>query len=206
MDKRPDIIIDVQSILPSVVLDIRYNTKNNFIGEPIDGYLTPKALLSKPACLALKQVQRGLVSFGLGLKIFDAYRPQISVDHFVRWSLNQDNKMKSIYYPDINKADLFKQGFIAQQSSHSRASTLDVTLVSLSSGSFLELNMGTSWDFFGEASWTHHTAIIPEQRANRMLLQNVMRQAGFSGLKQEWWHFTLNNEPFTQTYFNFPVE
>ncbi|MCL1126294.1 M15 family metallopeptidase [Shewanella surugensis] len=152
-------------------------------------------------------MQRVLATFGLGLKIFDAYRPQMSVDHLVRWFQDhQYNKMKLIYYPDLDKADLFKQGFIAKQSAHSRASTLDVTLVSLSSENVIALDMGTHWDFFGEESWTHHIAISPEQRENRMLLQQVMTQAGFRGLKQEWWHFSLENEPFSQTYFNFPVE
>ncbi|WP_299001851.1 M15 family metallopeptidase [uncultured Shewanella sp.] len=207
MDKRPETIIDIQSMLPSIVLDVRYYSNDNFMGRPIDGYLAPKAFLSISACRALEKAQNMLASFDLGLKVYDAYRPQMSVDHFIRWSQDEhDTQMKSIYYPDLDKSALFNKGFIASKSSHTRASTVDVTLVSLSSPSFQVLDMGTIWDYFHPSSWTHYNKITHEQRANRMLLQQVMSDVGFMGLAQEWWHFTLKEEPFPKTYFNFPIE
>lgn len=207
MDKRPETIIDIQSMIPSIVLDVRYYSNDNFIGRPIDGYLVPKAFLSISACRALEKAQNLLTRFDLGLKVYDAYRPQMSVDHFIRWSQDEyDTQMKSIYYPNLDKKELFNKGFIASKSSHSRASTLDVTLVSLSSPCLQALDMGTMWDYFHPSSWTHYNKITHEQRANRMLLQQVMSDVGFIGLEQEWWHFTLKEEPFPETYFNFPIE
>ncbi|WP_299494989.1 M15 family metallopeptidase [uncultured Shewanella sp.] len=207
MDKRPNTIIDIQSVIPSIVLDIRYCSVDNFVGVPIDGYLAPKVFLSIPACRAIEQAQSMLALFDLGIKIYDAYRPQMSVDHFIRWSQSEyNNEMKVIYYPELDKKELFNKGFIARQSSHSRASTVDITLIDLSSPSFHELDMGTAWDYFHPASWTYYKKLTHEQRANRMLLQQVMSRVGFRGLKQEWWHFTLEKEPFPDTYFNFPIE
>ncbi|WP_298769776.1 M15 family metallopeptidase [uncultured Shewanella sp.] len=207
MDKRPETIIDIQSMIPSIVAEIRYYSADNFIGAPIDGYLAPKIFLSIPACRALEKAQSMLARFDLGLKVYDAYRPQMSVDHFIRWSQDErDIKMKAVYYPELDKKDLFNQGFVASKSSHSRASTVDVTLVSLSSPFFQELDMGTIWDYFHPASWTHYNKLTHDQRANRMLLQQVMSHVGFTGLSQEWWHFTLKQEPFPNTYFNFPIE
>ena len=144
--------------------------------------------------------------FGLGLLVFDAYRPQQAVDDFVAWSKDlNDTKTKSTYYPRIPKEFLFSQGYIAERSGHSRGSTVDLTIVS-KNAPFQQLDMGTGFDFFGPESWPDYAEIFPQQRANRLLLQNIMVKYGFNPYPQEWWHFTLKNEPFPNTYFNFPVQ
>jgi D-alanyl-D-alanine dipeptidase len=191
--------------IPTIELDIRYYSENNFIGTVIDGYLAPKAILTKKATLALTKVQKELNSFGLGLKVFDAYRPQKAVDHFVRWGRDlDDTKMKSIYYPTVEKKNLFKEGYIAKKSGHSRGSTVDLTIIDLPTK--VELDMGSSFDYFGELSWVKSKNITYEQRANRMLLNTIMLKHGFKAYAVEWWHFTLKNEPYKKTYFNFDVQ
>jgi len=203
----PDGFVDIKEVIPSIQLEIRYYTQDNFVGQRIDGYESPKCILSKQAALALKNVQDELMSFGLGLKIYDAYRPQPAVDHFVRWAKDlNDTKMKSNYYPDVGKKNLFRDGYIAERSGHSRGSTVDVTIVSLDSNKPEELDMGTKWDFFGPQSWPGNLSVTPVQRAHRMLLRHVMTKHGFKPLKEEWWHFTLKDEPFPSQYFDFPVK
>ena len=195
----------VQEKIPNIELELRYSSNNNFVGEVIDGYLAPRAILSSKATLALAKVQKELEGFGLGLKIFDAYRPQKAVDHFVRWGRDlADKKMKSEYYPTVEKRNLFKEGYIATHSGHSRGSTLDLTLIDLESKQ--ELDMGSPFDFFGKRSWVNYANLTPQQRANRMLLNVVMRKYGFKAYAQEWWHFTLKDEPFKKSYFDFNVE
>jgi len=194
----------VQEKIPNIELELRYYTKNNFVGQTIDGYLAPRAILSSKATLSLSKVQKELEGFGLGLKVFDAYRPQKAVDHFVRWSRDlADKKMKAEYYPTVEKKNLFKEGYIAKHSGHSRGSTIDLTIIDLESK--VELDMGSAFDFFGERSWVKYRNITAEQRANRMLLNFVMLKNGFKAYAQEWWHFTLKDEPFKKTYFNFNV-
>jgi len=194
----------IQDKIPTIKLEIRYHGKNNFIGTPIDGYLAPKAILTTKATLALSQVQEELKSFNLGLKVFDAYRPQKAVDHFVRWGRDLgDTKMKAIYYPTVEKKNLFRDGYIAKKSGHSRGSTVDLTIIDLKSKK--ELDMGSSFDFFGVVSHVNYEKISTQQRANRMLLNQVMLKHGFKAYAEEWWHFTLKNEPYKKTYFNFDV-
>ncbi len=191
--------------IPSIELEIRYYGTNNFIGSKIDGYLAPKAILTTKATIALASVQKELKAFGLGLKVFDAYRPQKAVDHFVRWGHDlSDIKMKSIYYPSVQKKHLFRDGYIAKRSGHSRGSTVDLTIIDLASK--VELDMGSAFDFFGKISHINAPNITPQQRANRMLLNVLMLKNGFKAYSEEWWHFTLKNEPYKKTYFNFNVE
>ncbi|WP_081221088.1 M15 family metallopeptidase [Pseudoalteromonas luteoviolacea] len=197
--------VDITSKVPNIRTEIRYFTTDNFVGTKIDGYLAPKCLLSEAAAQATAKAQFALNEFGLGLKVFDCYRPQMAVDHFVRWAkVLDDTKNKAKYYPDVPKSELFKRGYIAARSGHSRGSTLDVTLVDLTTGK--ELDMGSGWDYFSKVSWPSHQGINASQRANRMLLANVMKSAGFKGLTEEWWHFTLIDEPYNDVYFTLPVE
>lgn len=202
----PGAFVDIKDIIPNIQLEMRYHGDDNFVGQRIDGYESHKCLLTKKAASALKKVQEELQSFGLGLKIYDAYRPQRAVDHFVRWAKDlNDTKMKSKYYPDVDKKKLFTAGYIAEKSGHSRASTVDLTIVFFNSNKIQALDMGTRWDFFGPQSWPSNTSISPAQRAHRMLLQVLMTKHGFKPLKEEWWHFTLKDEPFPNTYFNFVI-
>ena len=196
--------VEIKKEIPSIELDIRYYGSDNFIGESIDGYFAPKALLSREASDTLKKVQKELNAFSLGLKVFDAYRPQKAVDHFVRWGRDlKDRKMKEAFYPNVEKKNLFKEGYIAEHSGHSRGSTVDLTIIDLKSK--VELDMGSSFDFFGEPSWVHYQQITAQQRANRMLLNRTMLKHGFKSYAQEWWHFTLKNEPYKK-YFDFNIE
>lgn len=204
---QPDGFVNIREAVPDIEVELRYFTQSNFVGERIDGYEADVCYITAQAAAALDNVQAELKSFGLGLKIFDAYRPQQAVDHFVRWAEDlDDTKMKSRYYPGVDKKHLFRDGYIAAKSGHSRGSTVDLTVVSLVSGAAIELDMGTGWDFFGPKSWPASTDVTPQQRANRMLLQSLMVKHGFRPLAEEWWHFTLEEEPFPDTYFDFPVK
>jgi D-alanyl-D-alanine dipeptidase len=197
--------IDVDQIIPNIKIELRYYTAHNFIGERIEGYLKPKCILTKEAANTLKKVQTELELFGLGLKIFDAYRPQRAVDHFVQWAKDlTDIEMKAEFYPNVKKENLFKEDYIADRSSHSRGSTVDLTIISLQTNE--ELDMGSGYDFFSPESWPNFEGINLTQRSNRMLLQTLMIKHGFKPYPKEWWHFTLKNEPFPNTYFNFPIQ
>ena len=200
----PEGFVYVKDIIPGIVGEIRYHGSNNFVGVSIDGYKESRCILTLAAAVKLKNAQKDLQHFGLGLKIFDAYRPQKAVDHFVRWSKNKDTNMKAEYFPNVAKEDLFKEGYIASRSGHSRGSTVDISIVSLKD--MKELDMGTDYDFFGKESWPSNMKISASQRANRMLLQSLMKKNGFRPLKEEWWHFTMDDEPFPNTYFDFPVQ
>lgn len=190
---------------PSLLFDIRYFGTNNFLGEKVDGYEAPHCYLAKEAAGALKRAQKEALKSGLTLKIFDCYRPQMGVDHFVRWAKDSSNNiMKKYYYPNIDKKDLFKLGYIASKSSHSRGSTIDLTLSNLKTGK--ELDMGTSYDFFSPRSHTLSEAISKKQMKNRMTLKNIMELANFKNYSKEWWHYSLNNEPYPETYYNYLVE
>jgi len=200
----PSGFVDLKKAVPSLVLELRYSGENNFIGKPIDGYEARICYISTPAAVALKSVQEKLLPFGFGLKIFDAYRPQRAVNHFVRWAKDlNDTKMKASYYPDVLKSELFDKGYIAARSGHSRGSTVDLTLIDLATGK--ELDMGTGFDFFSPISWPTSKEVTSQQRANRLLLRSVMLSQGFRPLEEEWWHFTLANEPYPTTYFDFVV-
>ena len=196
--------VSIGEALPDVLLDVRYYTTYNFVGARIDGYEQPVALLTKEAAAALQRVNQDMLAQGLRLVIYDAYRPQQAVDHFVRWAEDvADDRMKPVFYPDVDKADLFERGFIARRSGHSRGSTVDLTLFDEKAGT--PLDMGGPFDFFGELSHPDYTGITPAQYANRMLLRETMLKHGFKPLSTEWWHFTLVNEPYPDTYFDFPV-
>ncbi len=203
----PDGFVYLDQAVPGIIVELRYYTTDNFVGRRIDGYEAPRGILSRKAALALKEVQAELNSFGLGLKVFDAYRPQRAVDDFVAWAKDPDDTaMKRSYYPDVQKQHLFRDGYIAEKSGHSRGSTVDVTIVALDSESPRELDMGTGWDFFGPRSWPSDQSVSAVQRAHRMLLQQIMTRYGFKPLRKEWWHFTLEKEPYTDSYFNFTVK
>lgn len=203
----PPGFVDIEDVIPGVEVELRYFGDDNFVGQRIKGYESSRCYITAEAAEALKEVQQELRAFGLGLKIFDAYRPQRAVDHFVRWASDlADTKMKEKYYPGVAKKDLFKDGYIAAKSGHSRGSTVDLTIVSLDAGNTEELDMGTGWDYFGPKSWPGSQAVSAEQRAHRMLLQRLMTKHGFKPLAEEWWHFTLIEEPFPDNYFDFVIE
>ena len=190
--------------IPHVVQEIRYYSTYNFIGERIDGYEEPCALLTKEAARALKGVSSELTVQGYRLKIFDAYRPACAVRHFVLWGIeDQDVRMKPYFYPGLEKQELFAKGYIAKLSSHSRGSAVDLTLIDMKTGK--ELDMGSPFDLFSEASHPDYRGITDEQYENRMFLQKAMIRGGFTPLDCEWWHFCLKDEPYPDTYFEFPV-
>ncbi len=191
--------------VPDVILEIHYYSTYNFVGERIDGYEEPIALLTRPAAEALKAVSDEMVAQGYRLKIYDAYRPQRAVNHFVRWAENiDDTRMKCYFYPKIEKKSLFDMGFIAMNSSHSRGSTVDLTLFDMKTGA--EMDMGSPFDYFGKRSLpTFFKKLNIQQVVNRRFLKEAMERHGFKQLDTEWWHFTLENEPFPDTYFDFPV-
>jgi D-alanyl-D-alanine dipeptidase len=197
--------VDLHLAIPSVQVELAYAGRHNFVGRAIDGYHANRAILTKEAAMALGKVQSELAKQGLGLKIFDAYRPQRAVRHFYRWSQNtRDQATKKTYYPDLSKRQLFQQGYIARKSSHSRGSTVDLTLIQLSNGKALD--MGTIFDFFGPRSWYQSKQVNPRQKANRKLLRQVMMRHGFEPYPQEWWHFTLSKEPWPERYFDFEIQ
>ncbi len=227
--QKPIDIVDVRSIAPDIVIDIRYATGHNFIGRPIPGYESAKCLLTRRAAEALAHVHSQLREFGLALKMFDCYRPQSAVDAFVSWARDPDDQaMKAEFYPSVDKQDLFRDGYIAAKSGHSRASTVDLTIVHLpqeplpdfdpsaslrsceneQQNRFADgsLDMGTGYDCFSVRSHTKSTSVTPQQRANRLLLSELMETAGFKNLAEEWWHFTLSAEPYPDSYFNFPID
>ena len=190
--------------VPDAILEIRYYSTYNLVGERIDGYEEPLALLTKEAASALKEVSDELLTMGFRLKIFDAYRPQMAVTHFMNWALDADDtRMKEYFYPELDKDVLFPQGYIAERSGHSRGSTVDLTLFDMATEK--EADMGGTFDYFGELSHPDYTGITREQYENRMILREVMLKHGFKPLEEEWWHFTLENEPYPDTYFTFPI-
>jgi D-alanyl-D-alanine dipeptidase len=194
--------------IPDLRLELRYAGSHNFVGKPVDGYLKRRCILTRAAADALKKVQEELRPFGLGVKVFDAYRPQKAVDHFVRWAHDlKDTRMKQEFYSDVDKKNLFRDGYIAAKSGHSRGSTVDLTIVSLAGeDAGRELDMGSGFDFFGLSSWPDSPQIPTPSRAHRLLLRMVMEKHGFKPYPQEWWHFTLKKEPWPKTYFDFPVQ
>ena len=191
-------------LVPSIVQEIRYYSTYNFIGDRIDGYEEPCAILTKEAARALKTVANELLVQGYRLKVFDAYRPVCAVKHFVFWGIEDtDIRMKPYFYPDLEKQELFVKGYIAKRSSHSRGSTVDLTLLDMKTGR--EVDMGSPFDLFSEISHIDCTEITKEQYENRMILQRAMAHGGFLPLDCEWWHFTLEKEPYPDLYFDFPV-
>ena len=200
----PSGFVLLSDFVPGIVQEIRYHSTYNFIGDRIDGYEEPCALLTREAARALKGVSNEMMVYGYRLKIFDAYRPACAVRHFVLWGIeDQDIRMKPYFYPDLEKQELFMKGYIAKQSSHSRGSAVDLTLLDMKTGK--ELDMGSPFDLFSECSHPDFRGVTDEQYANRMLPQRVMKRNGFLPLDCEWWHFMLADEPYPDTYFEFPV-
>jgi D-alanyl-D-alanine dipeptidase len=198
-------LVDVQTVIPDAIFDIRYHTNHNFIGKRIDGYNAAKCLLTPQATQALKTVQAAVKRQGYSLKIHDCYRPQQAVDQFMLWAQDlDDTQAKPEFYPNLDKRQLIPEGYIAEESGHSRGSTVDLTLVRL--GSKTSIDMGTNFDLFDPKSNTITTLVTEKQLQNRMVLVISMGKRGFKSLPEEWWHFTLRKEPYPNTFFSFPIE
>lgn len=195
----------LSDVVPDIIQEIRYYSTYNFVGDRIRGYEEPCALMTKEAAVALKEVADELRAKGYRLKVFDAYRPQMAVDNFMEWAKDfKDTRMKKYFYPELNKDVLFPQGYIAEHSGHSRGSTIDLTLFDMNTGK--EVDMGGTFDYFGELSHPDFKGnLTKKQLANRKILRDAMLKHGFNPLDTEWWHFTLKNEPYPETYFTFPV-
>ena len=224
----PEGFVEIRQVIPDIALDLRYHTNHNFLATPVDGYQSEKCYITKAAADSLAKVQAELKKFNLSLKIYDAYRPQRAADHFVRWAKElADTLTKKEFYPTVDKSRLFVDGFIAEKSGHSRGSTVDLTIVPIPLPSQPEfdinnqcecykpldqrfkdnsLDIGTGFDCFSELSHTENPNLTPQQRANRLLLKSLMEKYGFKNLAEEWWHFTLRNEPYPSTYFDFIIE
>ena len=198
-----DGFVYLNDIDDSIIVDLKYYSSENFTGRFVDGYLANKAILTNETAIALSNAQKDFNKLGYSLILYDAYRPQSAVDFFVRWSTNlNDTIFKNLYYPDIKKSNLFKLGYIAYKSGHSRGSTIDVSLVDITTNK--EIDMGTIFDYFGIESHTFYDNLTENQKANRLLLYEIMSNNGFQNYSKEWWHYTLKNEPF-QKYFNFLI-
>ena len=200
----PSGFVVLADYIPAAVQEIRYHSSYNFIGDRIDGYEEPVAIITIEAARALKSVSNELIVQGYRLKVFDAYRPTMAVKHFVLWGIeDQDIRMKPYFYPDLEKQELFNKGYIAKRSSHSRGSAVDLTLLDMRTGK--EVDMGGPFDFFSELSHPDYKGITDEQYENRMTLRRAMLRNGFEPIDCEWWHFVLKDEPYPETYFEFPV-
>ena len=200
----PSGFVCLSDAVPSILQDIRYFSAYNFVGKRIDGYDCPVALGTREMADALACVSRDALQKGFFLKIYDAYRPARAVRHFVRWAEDiADTAMQDVFYPGVDKRDLFALNFISKKSGHSRGSTVDLTLVSRASGK--ETDMGGVFDFFGPVSHADYPNLTDGQKEKRLLLRSLMTANGFRPLSSEWWHFTLENEPCPDTQFDFPV-
>ena len=194
----------VSDYVPAVIQEIRYYSTYNFVGDRIDGYEQPCAILTKEAARALKGISNKLNVMGYRIKVFDAYRPATAVKHFTLWGVDDlDLRMKPFFYPNLEKQELFRKGYIASKSTHSRGSTVDLTLLDMKTGK--EVDMGSPFDYFSELSHPDYKGVTKEQYENRMFLQDMMVRGGFEPIDCEWWHFTLRDEPYPDTYFDFPV-
>ncbi|MDY0084123.1 MAG: M15 family metallopeptidase [Ignavibacteriaceae bacterium] len=224
----PDSFVEIREVIPDIVLDLRYAANHNFLGVPVNGYNAEKCFITKAAADSLLKVQNELKQFNLSLKVYDAYRPQRAVDHFVRWAEDlSDTLTKKEFYSTLDKDRLFIDGYIAKKSGHSRGSTIDLTIVPIPLPyqpvfdienqcecfkSYEErfkdnsIDMGTGFDCFHQLSHTLNKDITAQQKANRLLLKTLMEKYGFKNLAEEWWHFTLKNEPFPTTYFDFEIK
>lgn len=201
---RPHDFVDATAYVPGLTLEMRYASAHNFVGRSIHGYEASVCWLTRPAAVALADVQAELARFGLGLKAYDCYRPTRAVADFAAWARDlNDQAHKAEFYPTVDKTQLFALGYIAERSGHSRGSTIDLTVIDKATGA--EIDMGSPFDLFDTKSWPSSNAVNATQRANRLMLQSVMRSHGFNPLEQEWWHFTLAHEPHPRTYFDFPV-
>ncbi|EGV42612.1 peptidase M15 [Bizionia argentinensis JUB59] len=201
----PEGFVYAKTIIPNIDVELRYYSTHNFVGDTITGYHANTLIVSKATAKALKKVQDELSDQNLCLRVYDAYRPQRAVNHFIRWAKDLDDTcMKSEFYPEVEKKRLFGDGYIASRSGHSRGSTVDLTIID--ANTMEPLDMGSPFDFFGESSWTAHNNLTTVQKKNRQLLQTVMKKHGFRNYPKEWWHFTLRGEPFPKTFFDFEVK
>lgn len=224
----PSAFVALDEVDPTILHDIRYTTRHNFVGRRIHGYREPLCILTRPAAKALAQAQDALLAVGYSLKVYDCYRPQTAVDDFVRWAERlRDDRMKAEFYPDVDKSRLFEDGYIAARSGHSRGSTVDLTLVDLPAATqprwrpsmglvpcyapYRErfednsIDMGTGYDCFDTLSHTLDPRIQGQAHQNRLLLKSILEAVGFTNYANEWWHYTLADEPFPNRYFDFPV-
>lgn len=193
----------VSEVIDDAAYDIRYYSSNNFTGNRIKGYNAPIAYMTKEALTALSSAASDLRKQGYRLLIWDTYRPQKAVYNFVEWINNPNDPGDKSFYPTLKKSDLLKGGYIAEKSGHTRGSTVDLTLIK-KDGSFVD--MGGTFDLFSEISHPDYKRLTRNQKKNRKILYDAMTKAGFEGIDSEWWHFTLKNEPFPDTYFDFDVE
>lgn len=201
----PDGFVNVKTIIPDLDVELRYFSSENFVGDTITGYKANTLILTQQAAEALKNVQDELYQYNLCLRVYDGYRPQRAVNHFIAWAKDLDDTInKQHYYPEVDKRHLFQEGYIASRSGHSKGSTVDLTLTDAETNEALD--MGSPYDFFGKESWVEHPDLTDTQKANRQLLQKVMLKHNFRNYPQEWWHFTLRWEPFPDTFFDFEVE
>ncbi len=221
VSERPPDIVPLRAVAPDIAQDIRYAGRDNFVGAPIEAYATAQCLLTRPAALALARAQVTLKKQGWALKVYDCYRPQRAVAHFVRWAADPDEATRERYYPRLTKPKLLEEVYIAVCSGHSRASTVDVGLVPLRASLRKTVprmhspdcgatdpqaaDMGTGFDCFDLRSHTDSSSVRAAQRKRRWLLRSAMEAAGFKNYEKEWWHYSLVNEPYPQTYFDFPV-
>ena len=201
----PSSFVLLADVCPDIIQEIRYYTTYNFVGERIPGYERPVAYLTRQAADSLKLVCDDLKEQGYRLKVFDAYRPQMAVDFFVRWGSDlEDQRMKEYFYPDCPKSELFHRGYIAHKSGHTRGSTLDLTLFDMKTER--EVDMGGTYDFLGETShYNYSRGLTRDQINHRRILREAMMRHGFKPIAVEWWHFTLRNEPYPDHYFTFPI-
>ncbi len=222
--QSPFPFVEINEVSKTIIKEIRYAGADNFVGQVVEGYLESKCYLTPQAAQALAKVQERLLVSSYSLKVFDCYRPQQAVDHFVRWAQSKErDSTKYIYFPNVLGEELFEQGYIAERSGHSRGSTVDLTIVKLPfkaptelsnnctdpDGYLLrgsELDMGTAFDCFDEKSHTNSSSIVEEVMSNRRLLLKAMEEEGFVNYSKEWWHFTYKPEAFPDTYFNLPIE
>ncbi len=203
--KLPEGFVYAKSIITDLDVELRYFSTNNFVGDTIEGYKANKLILTRQTAIALQLVQDDLQQMGYCVKVYDGYRPQRAVNHFMHWAKNlKDTINKQQFYPNVEKRFLFKEEYIATRSGHSRGSTLDLTIID--GNTEMSLDMGSPYDFFGQESWVAYENITEIQKKNRQLLQTVMLKHGFRNYPKEWWHFTLRGEPFPNTYFDFVVE
>lgn len=199
----PDGFVYVDDIIPTAELDIRYYTDYNFVGEKIDGYVAPLAILTTQAADALKVAADKCAEDGYHIRIYDAYRPKKAVQNFVRWAQTDEASMKEVFYPSMEKDILFKDGYISKKSRHSRGSTIDMTIVDKDGN---EIDMGGYFDLLDIRSNYDTDKITGEQHDNREYLKDIMDEAGFDSIRTEWWHFQLRDEPYPDTYFDFDIE
>ncbi len=205
---RPENFVIIDEFIPGIKIQLRYSTAVNFTGKVVSGYEGGRCWITREAAVALSKVQEELEAMNLSLLVFDAFRPQKAVDSFVEWANEPitSHLEKSRYFPYLKKSELFPKGYIAEKSGHSRGSTVDLTICEINpTGEANLLDMGTPFDFFGQEAGTTYKAISAQQRANRLLLKTIMEKHGFKNYPVEWWHFTLKNEPYPDTYFNFPI-